>query len=80
MKKISLFVFTLLFVVGSYLFAPVTAATAMAASAEHPCVRRCRDLHRDEIRVCNDLHGEARARCIHEANERLERCLRNCRN
>ena len=74
MRKIPLLVFTLLFIIGTYF------STQAIATSEHPCVRRCRDIHRDAIRLCNDLHGEARARCLHEANERLENCLRNCRN
>lgn len=72
LKKIPLILITLLFVVGSYL------ATQTRAD-DRACERRCRDLHRDELRVCNDFHGEARARCIREANERLRHCLQRCR-
>ncbi|GEM_PF-2231987 len=80
MKKITLVIFTLLFVIGSYLSTSASAISAATATADRDCVRRCRAVHRDALRLCNNFHGEAKARCIREANERLENCLRNCRN
>ncbi|MBI3654489.1 MAG: hypothetical protein HY231_25955 [Acidobacteria bacterium] len=72
MKKVTLILFTLLFALGSYL-------STQTLAGDRACERRCRDFHRDALRLCNDLHGEARERCIREANERLRNCLQNCR-
>ena len=71
MKKVTLILFTLLFVIGSYL-------STQTKAGDRVCERRCRDLHRDQLRVCHDFHGEARERCIREANERLRHCLQRC--
>ena len=75
MKKVSLILFTLLFVLGSYL----STQTFAVENGDRVCERRCRDIHQDARRLCNDLHGEARERCLREANERLRNCLQHCR-
>lgn len=75
MKKVSLILFTLLFVLGSYL----STQTLADQNGGRVCERRCHDIHRDTRRLCNDLHGEARERCHREADERLRNCLQHCR-
>lgn len=74
MKKITLILVTLLFVIGSY-FSTQTMAVERDGRA---CERHCRELYQDARRLCNDLHGEARERCLREANDRLRDCLRRC--
>lgn len=74
MKKVSSILFSLLFVVGSYL----STQTFAIEKGDRPCVRRCHEIYQDARRLCNNFHGEARARCIREANERLRNCLQHC--
>ncbi|MEW6129803.1 MAG: hypothetical protein AB1757_22375 [Acidobacteriota bacterium] len=73
MKKVSLILFTFLFVLA-------TLISSQTFAGDRPCVRRCNDIHRDALRLCNDFHGERRAHCIREANERHRNCLQNCRD
>jgi hypothetical protein len=75
MKKVSLILFTLLFVTGSYL----STQTLAVERGDRVCERRCREIYEDARRLCNNFHGEARERCIREANERLRNCLQRCR-
>jgi hypothetical protein len=74
MKKVSLILFSLLFVVGSYL----STQTFADERGDRHCVRRCHEHYQDARRRCHNLHGEARERCLREINEHLRDCLRRC--
>jgi hypothetical protein len=74
MKKVSLILFSLLFVVGSYL----STQTFAGERGDRKCVRRCNEHYEGARRRCNQLNGEARERCLREINEHLRDCLRRC--
>jgi hypothetical protein len=75
MYKVSLILFSLLFVLGSNL----STQTFAVEKADRGCERRCREIYEDARRLCHNWHGEARERCIREANERLRNCHQRCR-
>jgi hypothetical protein len=74
MRKLMMMLVVLLFCVG------VIAATPAAQERRSPCVRHCHEEFREAERRCHSLPPAERERCQHEARERLEHCLRNCRD
>ena len=72
MKKLALFVVTLLFCLGTVF------STTASVQGGRDCVRRCREEARQARERCRNLQGEARRRCLHEVNQHQAACIRGC--